>query len=128
MSVMESTLIQMSLFDFDVIETIGTQEDRESQNIETTLLDGSGFQNGKTRIRDYGLTNPTISDFAKMIKAEYGIGGRSSIGPDIHNEMHDGGGIEFRWLNDGEWIETEVTWTKAAQVISQLIKDGRYKF
>jgi len=116
----------MCLFDFDVIESI-SQEDMESQKIETVLLDGSGFQSGKSRIHDYGITDPIVPKYAKMLKAEYGIGGRSSIGSDVHNEMHDGGGIKFKWRNDGEWVETEVTWIKAAHVISKLIKEGRYK-
>ena len=80
---------------------------------------GSGFTDGKYRIYQYMQENHTKSEFAEMLKKEYGIGGCT---------FNDG------WLNyNGKGIEYKVesnsvhfTWEQAAKEIIRLNDDRQY--
>ncbi|MNR93671.1 hypothetical protein D3C72_247290 [compost metagenome] len=124
---MGSEPIQLCLFDFDDSGNEPPNHKSESEIIESLLLHGSGFVNGKQRIYNFGLTKPSISAFAKMLKSEYGIGGRSAIGAYIRWVWFESSGIRFKWRSgEDEWTDAEITWNKAADVISRLIKQGKY--
>ena len=119
----EPVLIQMSLFELDE----GTKKDTEVEKIRYVLMSGSGYQNGKQRIYDFGITNPSVSDFSKMLKNEYGIGGSSMWEHGITFKTYDNKGIKLSCENDaGDRSETLVPWTKAAQMILEMIQEGRY--
>lgn len=97
---------------------------------EKTLLQGSGFENGKTRILEFVRKNPTIQELADFLKDEYGTGGRGgpSRGPNsVHQEMHDPKGIRFWGTdNEGNEVKGELTWKNAAELIIKLIDEQKY--
>ncbi|HPD00785.1 MAG TPA: DUF3846 domain-containing protein, partial [Acetivibrio sp.] len=111
---------QMNLFDL-------TPKGSEEQLIEIVLLEGSVMQDGKKRIYDFAMTNPTGSAFSAFLKAEYGVGGHSVNKQGIGFENHNSTGIEFDWADEnGEKHKTNITWLRAAIVIRKLIDEGRY--
>jgi hypothetical protein len=119
----DSSLTQMCIFEL----LIPLPEETEDTKIEIVLQVGSGVQDGKKRIYESWSMNPDINHFSKMLKMEYGTGGRSHICDGIYHELHDNNGIYFKWKNSsGEEIETNIGWNKAASVISDLINRGVY--
>jgi len=116
--------MQLSLFDtlYGPVEI----RDKQDEMIEKVLMLGSGVEDGKKRIYDFAVTNPSIQSFAKMLQEEYGTGGRACNGNEITYEMHDGSGITFRWMEIGEEVETSITWKEAAEVILDLVERGIY--
>ena len=112
---------QMTLFNME-------SKSREEELIEQILLLGSGVQNGRNRIYEFALTDPTSSAFSGFLKDEYGIGGRSVNKNGIGFESHDSKGIEFDWTNENsEKQKTQLTWFKAAIGIRRLIDEGKYQ-
>ena len=86
---------------------------------------GSGFENGRVRIycasRHLGIT-----ELAKYLKIEYGIGGHSSDFPDggRGSAMHNASGIEIR-----EWKSNQSekhNWHEVAREIKRLIAMDDY--
>ena len=59
------------------------------------LLRGSGIEDGKYRIYEKYFTNPTVKEYAKFLKDEYGIGG---YGYGQERQDHNGKGIRMEWL------------------------------
>lgn len=88
--------------------------------VETVLLEGSHFANGKYRIYEYGINNPGTRQFADMLRSEYGVGGWFC---DNLYVMHDGKGIVI--TQNGE--VTTLTWTEAAEKISEMIEIGIFR-
>jgi len=112
---------QMTLFNME-------SKSREEELIEQILLLGSGVQNGRNRIYEFALTDPTSSAFSGVLKDEYGIGGRSVNKNGIGFESHDSKGIEFDWINENsEKQKTQITWFEAAIGIRRLIDEGKYQ-
>ncbi len=95
--------------------------------IDTVLLSGSNVTGGKGRIFDYLKTNPDSTDFARMVKREYGIGGVASpVDFGIHRVDYDSKGIRIEWLDDAGTHTCLVTWNAAAERIRSLAEEGTY--
>lgn len=116
---------QLSLFDL-----MEGKEENEQTPIEKVtewgLKHGSGFENGKIRIMDKYLTNPTVKEFADYLKDAYGWGGSYSSDREFAS---DGKGVSMAW-RDKEHPENDVVvkmnWTEVANGIADLIDDGNY--
>ena len=100
-----------------------TETVSSSDDLRKEILSGTGFVNGKTRVYEYYKDNePTIADFAKMLKNEYGVGGHS--GNEVINFVnHNGKGIEFQY-RDG--TKVNFTWNSVAKLTAELIDSGEY--
>ncbi len=113
---------QMSIFDFIEEEP----QSEEEKLIEFELKRGSGVEHGKFRITDKYKENPTVDEFAKFLKNEYGVGGHMDSEVD---SMHDGKGIRLVKRNK-EHPEKEIAvvlkWNDVALRIADLIDADNY--
>ena len=113
---------QMSMF--DLLEP--QEKSREEQLIERQLLRGSGIEDGKYRIYEKYFTDPTVKEYAKFLKDEYGIGG---YGYGQERQDHSGKGIRMEWT-DREHpennIRIDLKWNEAAVRIADLIDEDKY--
>lgn len=109
--------MQLNLFDLDVDEKI------HSVFIED-LKRGSGFAEGKKRIRDFYSQDLTKTEIIKLLKDEYGIGGRSTMAsPNGYRQWHDSGGISIR-IDTRE--EKQYTWSQVYDALFNLIQSNEY--
>lgn len=115
---------QLSLFG----EPVVYESDVEEKAIYAALMRGSGFQDGKFRIEEFCKENHSINEFAKMLKDEYGTGGRS--GNEFYAfENYDSKGIEIilnRKYDNEEGKKIHLKWKKVAERISELVSKGEY--
>lgn len=116
---------QLSFFSDDIEIPSDTQIIDEvdiEAAIQSEIMRGSGFIDGKFRINDfYNNSNPNTKDFAAMLKKEYGIGGHSGDGV-ISFVNHDSKGI---MLEIGD-RKISFTWNSIAERISKLIDNDEY--
>lgn len=94
-----------------------------SEFVISQLKYGSGFENGKMRICHEYAKNPTISEFAKFLKEEYGLGGWNGC-------THDDRGIELierdKSNYDSILEKVNLSWNKVAKYIAKLIDCDNY--
>ncbi len=99
----------------------------EEQDIEQTLLRGSGFVGGKQRIVDFFAEEHTSKEKQDFLKEEYGTGGWSETfeGNRRGFSNHDSKGIEI--LNQGIYgPAVRLSWAKVTKRIEELIENGKY--
>lgn len=98
------------------------------EDIDSVLVKGSGFQNGKYRIyRQFQNRDGSKANIA-YLKSEYGIGGGTHYFPDgaAGWAWHDGKGISIS-RNDGHNnYDITLSWAKVEKRLSELIKADRY--
>lgn len=115
---------QLSLFG----EPVVYESDVEEKAIYAALMRGSGFRDGKFRIEEFCKENHSINELAKMLKDEYGTGGRS--GNEFYAfENYDSKGIEIilnRKYDNEEGKKIHLKWKKVAERISELVSKGEY--
>lgn len=130
--------IQLSLFptEEEQIEIISETVDDEATvfsflqtEIDEEILRGSGFENGKFRIYDFYLDDPTRQEAIDFLKNEYGVGGRSGsrdLGK-VSFSNHDAKGIT---LTKGRYSEGHVDkiikWSEVNKRIRYLIENNLY--
>lgn len=104
--------IQISMFDLV----------SEPDILDETILEGSGFEGGKDRIRkavkDYSGNVPKVAGF---LRKEYGVGGW--CGPNRPKVDHNSKGLTvgMDWDN-----KTNYSWEQVAERIIKLIAYGKY--
>lgn len=95
-----------------------------------TLLRGSGFENGRTRICKIFETEIDAGTRAKLIKKEYGQGGAGwpieGYGLHGYDSFH-AGGLRFQWRDEEGEKEGYVSWKSIEQEIGILIMTGEYQ-
>lgn len=98
------------------------------EDIDSVLVKGSGFQNGKYRIyRQFQNQESSKANIA-YLKNEYGIGGGTHYFPDgaAGWAWHDGKGISIS-RNDGHNnYDITLSWAKVEKRLTELIKADRY--
>ena len=117
------------------IEMIAEAEDEKSsafaisqENIDSVLLLGSGFQNGKYRIyRQFQKQEDNKNNIA-FLKNEYGIGGGTHYFPDgtQGGQSHDGKGIHIEKHGSYTNPDLILSWSKMEERLRELIKNNRY--
>lgn len=107
---------QVSLF--DIFGEVDSKEDF----IKKHLCRGSGFCDGKWRIKTYIERGERMSEFVKWLASEYGIGGYG--GPDGESQQHDGKGIRLMRRSDN--LEIRLSWSEVATRIRELVAKGIY--
>ncbi|MCH4888933.1 helicase [Acidaminobacter sp. JC074] len=97
--------------------------------IDEELKRGSGFENGKLRIYEFFLDEPTRKEAADFLKNEYGVGGRSgSRDPmKITSSSHDSKGIVLTKGGYGEdRVDKLIKWSEVGKRIRHLIDNDDY--
>lgn len=101
--------------------------------LEALALCGTGFVNGMNRVREYFKTENSITNKAKFLKSEYGIGGFGSPRKKpcyIHSMEtfgHNVNGISFEYYDENmNDIKATCTWEELAKVITEMLNNGKY--
>ncbi|MBQ7266165.1 MAG: nucleotidyltransferase domain-containing protein [Firmicutes bacterium] len=95
-----------------------------------SILEGTGFENGKHRVAELYDKNLTNKERAEVIKKEYGIGGRYN-GNNIPNALvgtqSDSKGLQIEW-NDAnrQRVNKLLTWSQVEKIISELVEKDAY--
>lgn len=108
--------MQISLFETDADKKIH----------DTLIYDlklGSSFADGKTRIIEIFNRNLSKTETIKLLKDEYGIGGKSTIASGGYRQRHDSKGIKIMLATKEE---KQYNWSQVYDAISNLIKTGEY--
>ena len=92
------------------------EENYEEQDIERTLLRGSGFENGKQRIVDFFSEEHTAKEKQDFLKNEYGIGGWTDtfFGDRSGTAWHSAQGIDILVFGEDK-PRVKLTWAKASK-------------
>ena len=117
------------------IEMMVEAEDEKSsafsvsqEDIDSVLVMGSGFQDGKYRIyRQFQKNEDSKSNIA-FLKNEYGTGGGTHDYPDgtQGGQSHDGKGIHIEKQGSYTKPDLILSWAKVEKRLRELIKDNRY--
>mgnify|MGYP002534120224 FL=1 len=100
-----------------------------ADEIDHTLMRGSGFEHGSFRIYDFYHQEHTLKEAADFLKNEYGTGGTSHAlaGSDRSFKDYDAKGIKLRkgsiMTPDAEVL---LSWNVVAKRIEKLMKEDRY--
>ena len=117
------------------IEMLAEAEDEKSsafvisqEDIDSVLLSGSGFQNGKYRIYRQFQKNEDSKSNIDFLKKEYGTGGGTHYFPDgtQGHTWHDGKGIAIEKYGSSANPDIVLSWTKVEKRLRELIKNDRY--
>lgn len=117
------------------MEMIAEAEDEKSsafsvsqEDIDSVLLRGSNFQNGKYSIYRQFQKNEDNKKNIEFLKKEYGIGNGTHYFPDgtKGHEWHDGKGIAIEKYGSSDKPDLLLTWSKVAKRLRELIKNDRY--
>lgn len=106
-----------------LLDLLDDPKNQKELFIKSQLLRGSMIEGGKKRIYEEYFKNPTINEFAKFLKDEYGIGGTHSSDVDFWN---DAKGIRMKDLKNNAEEEIHLTWKEVALRIADLIDDKVY--
>ena len=117
------------------IEMLAEAEDEKSsafvisqEDIDSVLLSGSGFQNGKYRIYRQFQKNEDSKGNIDFLKKEYGTGGGTHYFPDgtQGHTWHDGKGIAIEKYGSSATPDLVLSWAKVEKRLRELIKNDRY--
>ena len=117
------------------IEMLAEAEDEKSsafvisqEDIDSVLLRGSGFQNGKYHIYRQFQKNEDGKSNIDFLKKEYGTGGGTHYFPDgtQGHTWHDGKGIAIEKYGSSANPDLVLSWAKVEKRLRELIKNDRY--
>ena len=117
------------------IEMLAEAEDEKSsafvisqEDINSVLLRGSGFQNGKYHIYRQFQKNEDSKSNIDFLKKEYGTGGGTHYFPDgtQGHTWHDGKGIAIEKYGSSANPDLVLSWAKVEKRLRELIKNDRY--
>ena len=117
------------------IEMLAEAEDEKSsafvisqEDIDSVLLSGSGFQNGKYRIYRQFQKNEDSKGNIDFLKKEYGTGGGTHYFPDgtQGHTWHDGKGVAIEKYGSSANPDLVLSWAKVEKRLRELIKNDRY--
>ena len=117
------------------IEMMTQAEDEKSsafaisqEDIDSVLLRGSGFQNGKYRIYRQLQQNENRKSNIDFLKKEYGTGSGTHYFPDgtQGHALHDSKGIAIEKHGSSAAPDLRLSWAKAEKRLRELIKNDRY--
>ena len=117
------------------IEMMTQAEDEKSsafvisqEDIDSVLLRGSGFQDGKYRIYRQLQKNEDRKSNIDFLKKEYGTGSGTHYFPDgtQGHAWYDGKGIAIEKHGSSANPDLVLSWSKAEKRLRELIKNDRY--
>jgi hypothetical protein len=103
--------------------------EHEDLYIRETLLNGTGYVGGKSRVYDFlrneGLTGSAIASF---LRAEYGTGGWTMNFSDgaAGNAVINNSGIQIRFGVDENAPIIKLSWAHTGGLLSNLVDSGEY--
>src|SRR5690625_585692 len=102
-------------------------EEKIHETFIKDLKRGSGFENGKKRIIGFFEQNLSKAETIKLLKDEYGVGGRSTLAsPDGYAQSHDSKGIKIYLDRFDEDQQKTYTWSEVYDALFNLIETGEY--
>lgn len=114
---------QLSLFSY--FHQVGTYNP-----IKDYAKHGSGFENGKYRIKKFFAENSNLNDRIKFLKKEYGVGGFGTPVEKpccVHGGWSDANCHTIKYYDENmKNIELKVTYSELAKVISEMILKNEY--
>lgn len=126
---------QIELFDYlSILKEENNKiliEPSENEILEQTVLMGSGFENGKYRIKKFFLNNINTKDRIAFVKNEYGIGGcgyslsENEYGLSGYNTLY-GKGITSSFKSLKGIKEYLFSWKEVVNCIDKLISNNNY--
>lgn len=117
------------------MERIAEAEDEKSsafavsqEDIDSVLVRGSGFQNGKYHIYRQFIKHEDSKSNIAFLKKEYGIGGGTHDFPDgtQGGHSHDAKGIHIEKHGSYTNPDLIISWAKVEKRLRELIKNDRY--
>ena len=117
------------------IEMIAEAEDEKSsafsvsqEDIDSVLVSGSGFQDGKYRIYRQFWKQEDSKKNIEFLRNEYRTGGGTHDYPDgtQGHEWHDGKGIAIEKHGSYTNPDLRLSWSKVEKRLRELIKNDRY--
>ena len=98
------------------------------EDIDSVLVSGSGFENGKYRIYRQFQKHGDKKDNIAFLKKEYGDGGGTHIFPDgfSGHSWHDSKGIAIDRGGSYTNHDLVLSWSKVEKRLRELIRDNRY--
>ena len=98
------------------------------EDIDSVLVQGSGFENGKYRIYRQFQKHGDKKDNIAFLKKEYGDSGGTHIFPDgvSGHSWHDGKGIAIDRGGSDTNHNLVLSWSKVEKRLRELIRDNRY--
>lgn len=126
---------QIELFDYlSILKKENNKiltEPSENEILEQTVLIGSGFENGKYRIKKFFLNNTNTKDRIAFVKKEYGIGGcgyslsKNEYGISGYDTIY-GKGITVSFKSLKGMNEYLFSWKEVVNCIDKLINNNNY--
>ena len=98
------------------------------EDIDSVLVSGSGFENGKYRIYRQFQKHGDKKDNIAFLKKEYGDGGGTHTFPDgfSGHSWHDSKGIAIDRGGSYTNHDLVLSWSKVEKRLRELIRDNRY--
>ena len=98
------------------------------EDIDSVLVSGSGFENGKYRIYRQFQKHGDKKDNIAFLKKEYGDGGGTHTFPDgfSGHSWHDSKGIAIDRGGSYTNHDLVLSWAKVEKRLRELIRDNRY--
>lgn len=120
---------QMSIFDILTNDDVAVNNRNNSFDpVEVYVLHGSGFVDGKIRIKKYFQKNKNKKDRIAFLKKEYGTGGFSCHCDCkdkrcvVYGGDHDTSGHSIKYIDEnGSEDKISITYNVLADVIDKLI-------
>ena len=101
-----------------------------AEYVKQTLIRGSGFENGRTRICKIYETEIDAGTRARLVKKEYGQGGAGwpleGYGLHGYDTFHSQG-LRFQWRDEEGEKEGYISWKTVEKEIGVLIMTGEYQ-
>lgn len=118
---------QIAFFEEQAVETTSTAFSIPQEVIDSTIIQGSGFVNGKMRIYEQFQKSFSQKENANFLKNEYGIGGSSAAGGfDGYHQDHDSKGLKITKGYSQDAPKVLLKWNQVAKRIDELIRADRY--
>ena len=113
------------IFSSDLSQVPTVQHFITEDEIDAAMTGGSSFAGGKGRIYAFFMANHTDKEKVRVLKDEYGIGGRSHAlsGATHSGEDHDGKGLHYK---KQDCPDVHLNWEKVAKRITSLVQKDRY--
>ena len=105
------------------IHPTGPHSSIDISDLQAVLREGTGFENGRLRVAHFFATEEDLKQQARFLKAEYGIGGRSSPSKPI-SFSYDAKGLHLRRSSNN--LEKTFSWLAVAKEIDYLLESDQY--
>ena len=126
--------VNLPTVDEQIAQIVEAEDEKSSafsvsqEDIDSVLVKGSGFQDGKYRIYRQLQKNEDRKSNIDFLKKEYGTGSGTHYFPDgtQGHDGHDGKGITIEKHGSSANPDLILSWSKVEKRLRELIKNNRY--